>query len=303
MYKKWITYLFLIGFLGLSHSPVFASLLPVPGATPSLTPKVIVIKDKKILQVKKGKKIVNTPAIEWKMIKKWKAIEVFENSESQVFVQKIDLSSGATIATVFEFNSYDASSGEPLYTRFSPRDEIKSLSKRPSTYINGQFFDPKRTYTPFSFGFKLQNTVLTAGADNRGEAKNIFSYSNGLARIIPYSWEAFRAEKADFALVNLSVANNQADDNKYMGRTYICIVQPDALGYSKTLMTFSFLQATDAYAQEIVSSWWCEPKYTSKLDSSGSSVFGIGNTHYAGYSPRGKPDYRKIPQIITFYDE
>jgi hypothetical protein len=252
--------------------------------------------------LKKGKKIENTPAIEWQMIKKGKAIEVFQNSTGMVFVQKINLNSGATVGSIFEFHSYDATSGEPLYERFAPREVLKNFAHIPFSYINGQFFDPQRTYTPFSFGFKLKNTILTAWADNRDEKKTIFSYSRTGARMIPYTWLAFQWENADFALVNLTLDNSNEDD-KYMGRTYICVIQPDAYGYSKHIMTFSFLRATELYAQDTMYSWGCDKRNISKLDSSGSSVFGLGNSHYAGYSHKWKPDYRKLPQIITFYDE
>lgn len=293
--------LLLVFLLLLTDSSVlFAAFRPVPGWVPSLVPKVENIKEKKAQ--KKWKPLQNTPALEWQMIRKGKSIEVFHNGTGMVFVQKINLNSGATIGSLFRFHAFDALTGEPLYERFSPQTELKNYSHPPFSYINGQFFDPSRRHTPFSFGFKLRNTILTAWADNRSEKKTIFSYSQRWARIIQYSWEALEAEQADFALVNLTLDDSHEDD-WYMGRTYICLVRPDASGYSHQVMTFSFLRATERYAENIMSSWWCERQNISKLDSSGSSVFWMGQEHFAGYSHRGKPDNRRIPQIITFYDE
>ena len=302
MIKKWILPVIILASFCLSESQLYASFVPIPQLAPGAAPTVKIIKDKKVRVVNKWKKIENTPALEWEMIKKWKSIEVFQNGTWMVFVQKISLSSGATVGSIFEFHSYDSNTGEPLYERFAPRDELKKYVSIPFSYINGQVFDPKRAQTPFSFGFKLRNTILTAWADNRNENKTIFSYSQSGARMIPYSWESFQAENADFALVNLTLDDSN-EDNKYMGRTYICITQPNNLGYSKQILTFSFQVATEPYAQDVMYSWGCEKKNISKLDSSGSSVFGLGNSLYAGYSHKWKPDYRKLPQIITFYDE
>ena len=173
MLKKFALYLIFMLLVSMYASPLFASFRPVPGTAPSLTPKVEIVKERR---VKQTKKIQNTPALEWQMIKKWKSIEVFHNGTGMVFVQKINLQSWATLSSIFRFHSYDTNSGEPLYERFSPQIEIKNFESPPFTYINGQFFDPKRSSTPFSFGFKLKNTILTAWADNRDEKKMIFSY-------------------------------------------------------------------------------------------------------------------------------
>lgn len=72
--------------------------------------------------------------------------------------------------------------------------------------------------------------------------------------MIPYDWNAFQNEQANFALVNLTLDDSN-EDTKYMGRTYICIIQPDTEGYSQLIMTFSFLRATEAYALTIMTSW------------------------------------------------
>lgn len=214
----------------------------------------------------------NTPAAEWQMIRKGKSIDVYSDGSGQIFVQKIIIGNTTKVSSIFDFNHYDEDSGEPLYTKFSPSDRIKKLQNPPVSFINGQFFDPKRKYTPFSFGFKLKDTILTAGSDNQNEIKNIFSFSSSGARVIPYTWENLRDEHADFALVNLSMSQPHESDF-VMGRTYICTITPDANGYSKTLLTFTFLAATESHAADILHSWGCQDQYTSKLDSSGSSVF------------------------------
>lgn len=279
---------------------LFASLLPVPQLTPQSAPVVHQIRDKKWRNLTQ-KKIENTPAAEWQMIRKGKSIDVYSDGSGQIFIQKIVIGSTTRITSIFDFDHYDEDSGEPLYTKFSPWDKIKKLQNPPLSFINGQFFDPRRKYTPFSFGFKLNDTILTAGSDNQKEEKNIFSISSSGARVIPYSWENLRDEHADFALVNLSM-NQPHESNFAMGRTYICTISPDANGYSKTLFTFTFLAATESYAADILHSWGCQDRYTSKLDSSGSSIFWFEKNIYYGYAHKGSPDYRKIPQIIAFYE-
>lgn len=284
---------------------VWAGFIPIPQATPSTTPRMIVTTDdarwKKNTWMQQ-ERLNNTPWAQYSMIKKWESIEVFEDRIHQIFIQKIALASGATIETFFDFDHYDPITGEPLYAKFSVNEKIHMLEQPPFSFINGQFFDPRKIYTPFSFGFKYHDIILTAWADNQREYKNIFSYSSGSgARIIPYNWEAFRDEKTDFAIVSLSMSEPH-ESNWIMWRTYICIVHPDAFGYSQDLFTFTFLAASEWYASDILHSWGCDDAHTSKLDSSGSSVFGIEGTVYHGFSRKWFPDYRKIPQIVGFYE-
>lgn len=283
--------------------PVYADFLLVPWSTPSHVPHTIEkprhsSKSQKIQK----EKIQNTPAPTYEMIYRWSAIEAYQDRENGIFVQKISIASGARIEPFFEFHSYDTMTGEPLYRKFSPRDILSSLEHPPTSFINGQFFDPKRKNTPLSFAFKYKNTLLTAWADNRDEEKNIFSYQKWRgATILPYSWETLRDIESDFAIVNLSMTEPHEED-AYIGRTYMCLPSVWADGYSQVVFTLNFLHATEAYARDILHSWWCQDMYTSKLDSSGSSVFGIRQDLWYGYARRWSPDHRKLPQIIGFYE-
>jgi hypothetical protein len=222
---------------------------------------------------------------------------------NHVFVQKIHLWSGAKLSAFFDFHSFDPMTGEPLYSKFSPWEKISKLSDPPLSFINGQFFDPRRKNTPLSFAFKYRDTILTAGADNRDEQKNIFSYSSASgARIAPYTWTALQSETSDFALVNLSMQEAHESD-AYIGRTYLCVLAPRWDGYSDTIMTFVFQAATEWYATSVVWSWGCRDEYVSKLDASGSAVYGFRDVLSYGFARKWSPDYRKLPQIIGFYED
>lgn len=282
---------------------VSAWLQRVPSLTPSIVPNTIQTwTGNTTKKIKKAQKIENTPAPEYAMIYKWKSIDIYEDAKNHVFVQKIQLWSGAKLSAFFDFHSFDSMTGEPLYSKFSPREKISKLSDPPLSFINGQFFDPRRKNTPLSFAFKYRDTILTAGADNRDEQKNIFSYSSASgARIIPYTWSALQSETSNFALVNLSIHEAHESD-AYIGRTYLCILAPRWDGYSDTIMTFVFQAATEWYATSVVRSWGCRDEYVSKLDASGSAVYGFRDVVSYGFARKWSPDYRKIPQIIGFYE-
>ena len=288
-----------------------ASLFPVPAPTPWLTPSVEVRRDirprkQKFQRVQKERKIETSDTVLQKpvytQIYTGSSLEIFEDMVNRVSIQKVHLSSGARLETFYDFESYDSLTGEPLYTKFSSSEKWESLQDKPVTIINGQFFDPRRKHTPFSFGFSKNWVVLTAGADNRNEKKNIFSYSSASGvRILPYSWENFRNEKSDFSLVNLTLDQPHHPD-ELIGRTYLCIHDPDRVWYGRTLIILSFQSATEPWATEVIRSWWCRDEYVSKLDASGSTIFGfIGSISY-GHSRKWTPDKRKIPQIIGVYE-
>lgn len=303
---KILTFSFISFFLGILFFPrVEAGMIRVPSATPSTLPTMWIDTRSERIPFRKisTKRLENTPAEAYAMIYKGSSIVVYEDSVHGVFVQKISLWSGARIVPFFDFDHFDTDTGEPLFSKFSPKEKLTTLPTPPLSLINGQFFDPRKKFTPLSFGFKWRWTILTAGADNQKEFKNIFLYKNGKgARIVPYSWEELRDNDDDLALVNLSLSEpHEADD--IIGRTYICIIPPNWGEYSDTLFTFSFSAATESGAENIVRSWRCQDQWTSKLDSSGSAVYGLHDHIYYGSARNGSPDYRKLPQIIGFYEE
>lgn len=195
------------------------------------------------------------------------------NTDKTIFLERISLGSGARLQSFSDFVAYDPESGEPLYQKWNPKTKIDSLHEQPFSYINGQFFDPAKKYTPLSFGLKVQNTVLTAGSDNRDEAKNILAFSGNTVRILPYSWENLKNTPADFAIVNLTLDESHYP-NASVGRTYLCTEKPDASGISHTILAFVFLHATEEEANTMLAKYNCTKSNTSKLDSSGSSLIG-----------------------------
>ena len=286
-----------------AENTVFANLVPVPQPTPSLKPSFVEQKTKKIFQ-KKSIFLQNTPSEIYAMTYKWKAIEIFQNTGATIFVQKISFSDWGKLGNFFDFFGYDESSGEPLYARFSASQKIKNLPKLPTSFINGQFFDPKKINTPLSFGLKVGDTILTSGADNGTKQKNILSYSESQGvRIIPYTWEWFRDEKSDFALVNLAPTqvDNTNSEVRY-GRTYMCTLGWGSEGWSKTLLVFTLISHTEAEANTILASWWCQKDTTSMMDSGWSSLIGLWNQIHYGFTRKWTPDMRKLPHIIGFYE-
>ncbi len=301
-YPFFITF-FLLAFFW--QNTVFANLVPIPQSIPTLKPSVIEQKTKKVFQ-KKNVFLQNTPSEIYAMTYKWKAIEIFQNTGATIFVQKISFADGGKIGNFFDFFWYDEQTGEPLYSKFRPKDKLSSLKTIPTTVINGQFFDPKRSNTPLSFWLKVKDTILTSGADNGTKAKNIFSYSEKQgARILPYSWESFRDEKSDFVMVNLSLPENtkiDIEDTPRYGRTYMCVLNPDSNGWSNTLLVFTLISHTENEARTIIASWGCQKDTTSMLDSGGSSLIGLWNQIHYGFTRKWTPDMRKIPHLIGFYE-
>ena len=286
-----------------SNNSAFANLVPIPQSTPTLKPSFIEQKTKKVFQ-KKSVFLQNTPSEIYAMTYKWKAIEIFQNTGSTIFVQKISFSDWGKLWNFFDFFGYDETTGEPLYSRFSVRQKIKNLPELPTSFINGQFFDPKKSNTPLSFWVKLGDTILTSGADNGTKEKNIFSYSETeWVRIIPYTWESFRDEKSNFTMVNLALPQGEgtSSETRY-GRTYMCTLAWNSKGWSKTLLVFTLISHTEAEASTMLTSWWCQKETTSMLDSGGSSLIGLWNQIHYGFTRKWTPDMRKLPHLIGFYE-
>jgi hypothetical protein len=204
--------------------------------------------------------------------------------------------------SILDFDRYDSMSGEPLFRKSSLTEQWKNTKNNPFSIINGQFFDPRKSATPLSFWLKVNNTILTAGADNRDEAKNIFTLKNGMAQILPYSWDNFQNQTGDFAMVNLSLSQKHYHD-EIIGRTYICIPHVENNTPGKEVLIFTALAAHEWSVEARLIDWWCRAENSTKLDSSGSSRLALSGDEYIyGHSHRGIPDYRKIPHAIAIYD-
>ena len=179
--------------------------------------------------------------------------------------------------------------------------EVHATISNAFSIINGQFFDPKKSITPLSFWIKVDGIVRTAGADNRNESKNILIIENKKAKIIPYSWENLRDAPGYFAMVNLSLGTSHYRDES-IGRTYICLKNPNTQNESSTILIFTAISITEPVIENELIRWWCTRNSVSKLDSSGSTQLWINGQTIFGYTHDGNPDRRKIPHSIVIYD-
>ena len=148
----------------------------------------------------------------------------------------------------------------------------------------------------------MNDVVRTAWADNRNESKNILIFSKTWAQIIPYSWENLNNANGYFAMVNLTLSHSNLPD-EYIGRTYICLKNPNSSNSSTEVLVFTAKSATEALVEKELIRWWCTRESTSKLDSSWSSQLWLNNNEFVyGNSRKWSPDQRGIPHIIAIYE-
>jgi hypothetical protein len=239
----------------------------------------------------------------YSLIRGGKAINLYRYNSGNIWVQNISLEKWAKLASILDFDHYDTSTGEPLFKKSSLTEQWKNTKNNPFSIINGQFFDPRKSTTPLSFWLKVNNIILTAGADNRDEAKNIFTIKDWKAQILPYSWENLQKQTGDFAMVNLSL-NQPHYHDEIIGRTYICIPHVNIGETGGNILIFTALAEDEVHTESLLTDWGCARENSTKLDSSGSSRLALTNNEYIyGYSHKGTPDYRKIPHAIVIYDE
>ena len=230
-----------------------------------------------------------------------KSITISRYDSIELWVQEVDLTKGWYIKSILTLGWYDEISGEPLFAR-KKLSEVKSgLDDSPFSIINGQFFDPKRSITPLSFGVKVDGVVRTAWADNRDESKNILILEKNIARIVPYSWVNLRDAPWYLALVNLTLGKSHYP-NEPIGRTYICLKDPDSKNQSSRLMIFTATSITEATIESELIRWGCTKSSSSKLDSSWSTRLWVWWEYIFGKSHKWDPDYRSIPHSIALYD-
>jgi hypothetical protein len=144
--------------------------------------------------------------------------------------------------------------------------------------------------------------VRTAGADNRDESKNILIISATWAKIAPYSWENLRDAPGYFAMVSFSLDESHHRDEA-IGRTYICLKNPNAQNESSTLLIFTALAMSETAIEREFPRWGCTRSGTTKLDSSGSTRLWVDSEYIFGKSHRWDPDYRSIPHSIVIWDK
>ncbi len=234
-------------------------------------------------------------------IKRQNAVEIIKYDTVDLWVQSIDLKKGAYMESIIDLKWYDEVSGEPLFEKKKITEIQKTISKRPLSIINGQFFDPSKKNTPLSFWLKVDGIIRTAWADNRDENKNILIFDKNIAKIIPYSWENLRDSPGYFAMVNLSFGEWHYA-NESIGRTYICLKNPNIENESSEVLVFTATTMTEWALEKEILRFGCTKKSTAKLDSSGSSQLWFDNNYIYGFAHRGSPDQRSIPHAIAIYD-
>lgn len=229
------------------------------------------------------------------------AITLYRANEAMLWVQEIDLSRGASVDSVLEVVSYNSETGEPQYKKKNITDTLSSLEKQPFSLINGQFFNPRTQPSELSFGLKQGDIIRTAGADNRNSRKNILKINGETAQIVPHSWENLRDAEGNFAMVNLTMAN-RSYPTENIGRTYMCLKNPDKNNTSSIILTFVATDMTENLIEREILKHGCKVNSTSQLDSSGSSRMWFDGNYIFGAAHKGEPDRRIIPHSIVFYD-
>lgn len=237
----------------------------------------------------------------YQTIQSGKAITLSKYNEVDLWVQEVDLKKWWHMQSLLTLSGYDASNGEPLFEKKKLNEVESTLSSKPFSIINGQFFDPKRAVTPLSFGVKVDGIVRTAGSDNRNEDKNILILDTGMAKIVPYSWENLRDAPGYIAMVNLSLKKSHYK-NEDIGRTYICLKNPNSKNESSSLLIFTAVAMSESVIENELIRWGCTRDSSSKLDSSGSTRLWLEWEYIYGFSHSGNPDYRKIPHSLAIYD-
>ncbi len=233
-------------------------------------------------------------------LEKGNAITLTKYDTLDVWVQEIKLDKWWRLESNLVLGGYEKLNWEPLFEK-KKLSEVHATISNAFSIINGQFFDPKKSITPLSFWIKVDGIVRTAGADNRNESKNILIIENKKAKIIPYSWENLRDAPGYFAMVNLSLGTSHYRDES-IGRTYICLKNPNTQNESSTILIFTAISITEPVIENELIRWWCTRNSVSKLDSSGSTQLWINGQTIFGYTHDGNPDRRKIPHSIVIYD-
>ncbi len=229
------------------------------------------------------------------------AITLYKHNSSEVYIEKIDLSKWAHLESIWQATEWDSVTWEPLFPKMSVQDVLSSISQTPFSLINGQFFDPTKNPTPLSFGLKINWEIKTAGADNGTTKKNIISIGDTSAQILPYSWENLRDATGKLVLVSFSTEQYHYHQEE-IGRTYICLANPDNRNTSSTLIVLVAQSMNEVFAENELIRFGCTTQSITKLDSSGSSRLWYNGGSIYGNAHHGDPDGRRIPNMIGIFD-
>lgn len=198
------------------------------------------------------------------------SISIKKSYEVPLWIQEVSLDKGARVESIQEAISYNEKTGEPQFIKRSISETLRTLPIAPTSLINGQFFNPRTNPSELSFGLKSDGIVRTAGADNRNERKNILHVTGGIAEVLPYSWKNLEKTNGNFAMVNLTTEQNHYK-NELIGRTYMCLKNPDKFNRSSTILVFIAQAMNKTLIEKEILRHGCTRKSTSQLDSSGST--------------------------------
>ncbi len=82
------------------------------------------------------------------------AINIYRANEAMLWMQEINLSKGAKVDSAIEVVSYNSETGEPQYQKKTITQTLSSLITKPTSLVNGQFFNPSKQPSELSFGLK-----------------------------------------------------------------------------------------------------------------------------------------------------
>lgn len=242
--------------------------------------------------------------ITYKTIEKGNAITLKRANEENLWIQEIHLDKWAHLSSILVSSGYDSIEkwGEPLFKKLTLTEMRNSLPEAPFSIINGQFFDPGIQPTRLSFGLITDSVLRTVGADNGTSSKNILFIKGNQAKIIPYtSWTDLRDSSAELGVVGLSLSSAYYK-HENIGRTYICIKNPDENNSGNTLLIFTAESMSEYNLENEMMRQGCTRNTSIKMDASGSSRLWYNGEFIFGVSRSGSPDKRTIPHGIAIYD-
>lgn len=208
------------------------------------------------------------------------AITIKKARNSEFYIQEINFASGARLSSALEVASYNSETGEPQFVKKNVSDALESFLRMPTSMINGQFFSTTRQPSELSFSLKSDGIIRTAGADDRGESKNILHITNSYAEILPYSWKNLENATGNFAIGSLTTKASKYK-NENIGRTYVCTPNVNSRGQSDKILVFTAKSISEGLIENEIYKNGCTPKTTAKLDSSGSTrMYFNGKTMY-----------------------
>jgi hypothetical protein len=71
---------------------------------------------------------------------------------------------------------------------------------------------------------------------------------------MPYSWQNLKDADGYFAMVNLSLSESHYK-NESLGRTYICLKNPDANNRSSKILIFTAISMTESIIEKELIRW------------------------------------------------